>query len=831
MAPNAPRPSAVPQATVQPTYKALGAQTTPGASLLPVFSQSQAIGPLANYINKDTPYWAINGTNGGAEFTSTFSTLYVSSLTANSLTANSITANNASISTIQNSSIVTTSINIDGQLLDADSDQLFLNGIPLATTANISSIEDWSFYDAVSTVRMNNNAITGISQLYAGALNATTVSSLLCDTSSLTFVSGSGDFLTASTVNTSQINTSSINTNEVRITSTLGGTGDGVLTVSGDGNTLFFNNAPVGTGGSIASNWSLFPSISTIRANNPIYNAIGRLQLSGQGIDIGALGTTPSGSTNTMVIQSGDINITSDGGGGFNCATGLNLAAGAGFALSGGAGGAITTGLVLLIQAGGALGLSAAGAVTMQAAGACSMAAAGPVNIGSQAYTSLETIRIDNSLITRDTSTSDRLRIRDVQELQGNNDGGGGTGRLDILGNGVTINISSSAGITMNSENTTGFGIPLVIKANGTTGSGIGTQFYSLEQQFNPSSQTLLYNSATTNLTGVFPPITVSRNCKNINALNGSTITRTMSETYDGQSTITYANSLGAVNITGITNLTAGTINTTTLGIQNLNASSIQVSSIVGNYAQFSTLQTVSQTASSIQVSSIVGNYGEFSTLRTSANNIGLGNSAGLISTGGNAIAIGTFAGYNTSGSNSIAIGNSAGYSFTGRDSVMIGTSAVTANNNTIVLNATGGLLDGATASSCYIAPVRQTTDTEGFATSMLRWNSLTKEVSYAPLVGSLQVVATSGTAINLLPTLYGKTYVLTGTTTQAFTTTSLTINDAGWFCIVHNGNATNGGDVNMTGMTGTTIIHEQKASSNGGNVYLYWNGTTLTGY
>jgi hypothetical protein len=213
---------------------------------------------------------------------------------------------------------------------------------------------------------------------------------------------------------------------------------------------------------------------------------------------------------------------------------------------------------------------------------------------------------------------------------------------------------------------------------------------------------------------------------------------------------------------------------------------------------------------------------------------VAVGNFAGYASQGNNATAVGYVAGFASQGARSTAVGSEAGAFNLGSNSVAIGYAAAYTGgsfSNVVVVNATGGVLNPAQANSCYIAPIAQTTDAAGYQTSMLRWNSTTKEVSYAPQVGSLQVIATSATAINLLPTAYGKTFVLTGTTTQNFTTTSLTANDVGWFCVVHNGNATNGGDINLTGMTGTAIIHEQKNAQNGGIVYLYWNGTGLVGY
>jgi len=94
-----------------------------------------------------------------------------------------------------------------------------------------------------------------------------------------------------------------------------------------------------------------------------------------------------------------------------------------------------------------------------------------------------------------------------------------------------------------------------------------------------------------------------------------------------------------------------------------------------------------------------------------------------------------------------------------------------------------------------------------------------------------IQVVATSASAIVLTPAIRGRTFILTGTTTQAFSTTGFGLADAGFFVICHNGNGQGGGDINLTGMTGTAIIHNRTALQNGGDVYLYWSGSSLIGY
>jgi len=109
-------------------------------------------------------------------------------------------------------------------------------------------------------------------------------------------------------------------------------------------------------------------------------------------------------------------------------------------------------------------------------------------------------------------------------------------------------------------------------------------------------------------------------------------------------------------------------------------------------------------------------------------------------------------------------------------------------------------------------------------------WN-LVRQFNNDLYTQQIQVIATSGTAIVLTPTTRGKTFILTGTVPQAFSTPGFTLADADFFVVVHNGNATGGGDINMTGMTGTTIIHNKTSTANGGIVYLYWNGSGLVGY
>ena len=109
-------------------------------------------------------------------------------------------------------------------------------------------------------------------------------------------------------------------------------------------------------------------------------------------------------------------------------------------------------------------------------------------------------------------------------------------------------------------------------------------------------------------------------------------------------------------------------------------------------------------------------------------------------------------------------------------------------------------------------------------------WNAV-RQFNTDTYTQQIQVTATSASAIVLSPTFRGRTIILTGTTTQPFSTAQLGAADVGFYVIAHNGNASGGGDINMTGMSGTAIIHNRTALQNGGDVYLYWTGAALVGY
>lgn len=104
------------------------------------------------------------------------STAQISSLTVNAITANKINANSTFTGFIEgpygeiSNWYVDDTLYVNFQALTADSDQLFLNGIPVATTANLSSIQNWSYFAQVSTLDGNNQSTIGLSYLEASTI-------------------------------------------------------------------------------------------------------------------------------------------------------------------------------------------------------------------------------------------------------------------------------------------------------------------------------------------------------------------------------------------------------------------------------------------------------------------------------------------------------------------------------------------------------------------------------------------------------------------------------------------------------------------------------------
>jgi len=218
---------------------------------------------------------------------SSFNTLYVSTLTGGSasfstLTFSTATGTSASFSTLGVSSftgnyanitsVSTNVISLDGNLLTTNTGgggELLLNGIPIATTSNISSITDWSLYSAVSSINCATNDILNVGNIVGktGDMSLSNVGTISFD------VAGVRAIENLSTINGFPYSA---------------GGGGGGNTISG---TTTFDTAD---GGLTPS-----PAIATISAQNGLYGKV----------DISA-------SAGTGGNSGGNVSITANGGSG-----------------------------------------------------------------------------------------------------------------------------------------------------------------------------------------------------------------------------------------------------------------------------------------------------------------------------------------------------------------------------------------------------------------------------------------------------------------------------------------------------------------------------------
>ena len=237
----------------------------------------------------------------------------------------------------------------------------------------------------------------------------------------------------------------------------------------------------------------------------------------------------------------------------------------------------------------------------------------------------------------------------------------------------------------------------------------------------------------------------------------------------------------------------------------------------------------------SAQGSNAIGIGYEAGSSNQGVGSVAVGNTAGRTGQQNFAVAVGNLAGNTNQEYGSVAIGYAAGITGLGSNAIAIGNNAsagtATQGSNSILLNATGSNSPAVPSGACYILPMRPLQNSNAYQAHSAFYNDTTGEVSYSSNAFSLQVIATSGTTIQLTPSDRGKVIILTGVTTQDFSGAALGANDTNFYVNVKNGNPNNGGDITITGATGNLTIHETKPTQNGGNIYLVWNGSALVSY
>jgi hypothetical protein len=159
------------------------------------------------YVNILTPLSIV-----GSGSTNTFSTIFISSGNIDYL--NVVDINNFFLSTqiveaeeLYASSISTLGLYLDGSLLTTVGNELLLNGIPIATTSNISSLSDWAIDPAISTLNMNGNSSINGSLTSTNIINAGSglITNLVCNNISTNTLTVQSTIHVVSTLSSLQI--------------------------------------------------------------------------------------------------------------------------------------------------------------------------------------------------------------------------------------------------------------------------------------------------------------------------------------------------------------------------------------------------------------------------------------------------------------------------------------------------------------------------------------------------------------------------------------------------------------------------------------------------
>ena len=317
--------------------------------------------------------------NIGVTNTNFISTNYVAT---ENLSSQNLEANNAIFSSMFSlqgliSSFTTNNIVLDGNFIDTGGAGfgavLLLNGLPIATgSSNLSSIQDWSFFPAVSTLQMGGNSIKD-----AGNINSQNIFNAL-NVQSDTFTGLTNVTSPAATItNIRATNISTVNTNtsnlfvqsnvQTNTLSAVGGTFRGISTLALSTGSI--NGTPVISG----SNWSFYPAQTTVQLAGNNINTTGALSVTGSNT---MSFTTPNGnllSNFDISMTGGGVNLTADEGGRVDLFSDINLVAQNGnrgrinLTANGGFGNGVFGEVNLVANGGSLAGVGTGGLITLTA--------------------------------------------------------------------------------------------------------------------------------------------------------------------------------------------------------------------------------------------------------------------------------------------------------------------------------------------------------------------------------------------------------------------------------------------------------------------------------
>jgi len=190
--------------------------------------------------------------------TGQFSTLTATQALLSSLTSDHISCATADIGELNNSTIYSLGVFIDGaELTTIGGNELLLNGIPIATTQNLSSLQQWAYDPALSTVNMAGNDLVSTNtistiNLRAGSafiqnLLAWNILSVSSYTSTVSSVNMATQDIQTSTLEAGTASILSLGVSSINNTSIATSSITGLSTINGQ------SYPPPGTGSTISS--------------------------------------------------------------------------------------------------------------------------------------------------------------------------------------------------------------------------------------------------------------------------------------------------------------------------------------------------------------------------------------------------------------------------------------------------------------------------------------------------------------------------------------------------------------------------------------------------
>jgi hypothetical protein len=304
----------------------------------------------------------LNGSTGTLSIDAPGS-LNLNTLPAGVVNLAALHASSISTNLLDCSGVSTSVLDIDGQALTANPTELLLNGIPVATTANLSSIQDWAFFPATSSITVSDYDIFSVNNLFVSSVkgeyivsgdistNTGYISTLVCEDITTKTFTALSTVSVISTISSAIVNAQTANINTI----STGTISSGTL-YSGDITT-----------GSLVSGKVSATSISTSivsSASLTVSSILGTPDITLEA-DAGSNLSIPEITVSAKNGTGGKVVLTADTGFGGTSFGAIELTANGGTTLGVGTGGSITltanTPLGTLSNASSKISLSAAG--------------------------------------------------------------------------------------------------------------------------------------------------------------------------------------------------------------------------------------------------------------------------------------------------------------------------------------------------------------------------------------------------------------------------------------------------------------------------------------